>query len=396
MKSELKSVALQDVCTLLNGKAYNKPELLSEGKYPVLRVGNFFSNRSWYYSDLELDENKYCDDGDLLYAWSASFGPKIWEGGKVIYHYHIWKVETDDTKIDKKFLYYWFDWDTEKIKSDQGAGTTMIHVTKGSMEKRKLLLPSLPEQKRIVTILDEAFAGIDQAIANTEKNLASARGLFESALNTIFIQGGEDWKKTTLGNLSVVQSGGTPLRSKKEYWEGDIAWYSSGELNQLKTSSPERHISQKGLANSTTKLFPKGSLLIGMYDTAALKMSILDRDGAFNQAIAGVKPNDQIDLQFVLYAINAIKPKILSLRRGVRQKNLNLSKIKNIPISLPNIELQAKVIGSIQTKKREIDLLVDLYKKKIQSLNELKQSLLQKAFSGELTANAKIKAEAAE
>ena len=396
MKSELKSVALQDVCTLLNGKAYNKPELLSEGKYPVLRVGNFFSNRSWYYSDLELDENKYCDDGDLLYAWSASFGPKIWEGGKVIYHYHIWKVETDDTKIDKKFLYYWFDWDTEKIKSDQGAGTTMIHVTKGSMEKRKLLLPSLPEQKRIVTILDEAFAGIDQAIANTEKNLASARGLFESALNTIFIQGGEDWKKTTLGNLSVVQSGGTPLRSKKEYWEGDIAWYSSGELNQLKTSSPERHISQKGLANSTTKLFPKGSLLIGMYDTAALKMSILDSEGAFNQAIAGVNPNDQIDLQFVLYAINAIKPKILSLRRGVRQKNLNLSKIKNIPISLPNIELQAKVIGSIQTKKREIDLLVDLYKKKIQSLNELKQSLLQKAFSGELTANAKIKAEAAE
>ena len=83
---------LGEVATLINGKAYKKHELLDEGPVPVLRVGNFFSNRSWYYSDLELPEDKYCHNGDLLYAWSASFGPKIWDGEKAIYHYHIWKV----------------------------------------------------------------------------------------------------------------------------------------------------------------------------------------------------------------------------------------------------------------------------------------------------------------
>lgn len=77
---------LNNVCTLLNGRAYKKDEMLNRGKYPLLRVGNFFSNRDWYYSDLELDPDKYCDSGDLLYAWSASFGPRIWEGGKTIYH----------------------------------------------------------------------------------------------------------------------------------------------------------------------------------------------------------------------------------------------------------------------------------------------------------------------
>jgi type I restriction enzyme S subunit len=123
-----KTVRLGDICKLLNGRAFKQQELLGEGKYPVLRVGNFFSNKNWYYSDFELDEDKYCDDGDLLYAWSASFGPKIWDGGKVIYHYHIWKTAIDETEIDKMFLYYWFDWDSEKIKLDQGAGTTMTHM----------------------------------------------------------------------------------------------------------------------------------------------------------------------------------------------------------------------------------------------------------------------------
>ena len=82
-------VELGKVARLINGRAYKQEELLSEGPTPVLRVGNFFSNRNWYYSDLELDEDKYCNAGDLLYAWSASFGPRIWEGPRTIYHYHI-------------------------------------------------------------------------------------------------------------------------------------------------------------------------------------------------------------------------------------------------------------------------------------------------------------------
>lgn len=98
-----RKVALEVNATLLNGRAYKQDELLDSGKYPVLRVGNFFSNRGWYYSDLELDDDKYCDNGDLLYAWSASFGPQIWNGGKVIYHYHIWKVLVGEHTTDNFF-----------------------------------------------------------------------------------------------------------------------------------------------------------------------------------------------------------------------------------------------------------------------------------------------------
>ena len=145
---------LKDVCVLINGRAYKKHEMLESGKYPLLRVGNFFTNKAWYYSDLELDPDKYCDTGHLLYAWSASFGPRIWEGGKVIYHYHIWKVLPNSSVIEKRFLLHLLEWDVEQIKQAHGTGTTMMHVSKGSMEKRIVPLPPLKEQSNIVMMLD--------------------------------------------------------------------------------------------------------------------------------------------------------------------------------------------------------------------------------------------------
>ncbi len=115
--SDWEMVELGEVATLINGRAYKRDELLDSGKTPVLRVGNFFSNRGWYYSDLDLPEEKYCDKGDLLYAWSASFGSRIWGGPRAIYHYHIWKVEVNEM-IEKKYLYYLLEWDTENIKAE--------------------------------------------------------------------------------------------------------------------------------------------------------------------------------------------------------------------------------------------------------------------------------------
>lgn len=152
---------LGEVARFINGRAYKKPELLEQGKYPVLRVGNFFTNANWYYSDLELDEDKYCDNGDLLYAWSASFGPRIWEGGKVIYHYHIWKVIPNADQVLKKFLFYLLEWDTKALQGEHGTGSTMMHVSKGAIESRLVPIPcpdnpekSLAIQAEIVRILD--------------------------------------------------------------------------------------------------------------------------------------------------------------------------------------------------------------------------------------------------
>ena len=138
--------------TFLNGRAYKQEELLQTGKYPVLRVGNFYSNTSWYYSDLELDENKYCASGDLLYSWAATLGPQIWAGEKCIFHYHIWRILFDHTKIDKHYLYYYLQHDLERINRST-TKSTMIHVSMARMKERILILPTLTEQRRIASLI---------------------------------------------------------------------------------------------------------------------------------------------------------------------------------------------------------------------------------------------------
>jgi type I restriction enzyme, S subunit len=177
---------LGEVCSLVNGRAYKKIELLDSGKYQVLRVGNFFTNRHWYYSNLELNDKLYCDNGDLLYAWSASFGPKIWDGRKVIYHYHIWKVVPNTQIVSKEFLFRILEWDTENIKSTYGTGATMIHVSKGSMESRKIPIPTLAIQEKLNIMIDELKMQTKTLELNYQQELDALDELKKSILQKAF------------------------------------------------------------------------------------------------------------------------------------------------------------------------------------------------------------------
>lgn len=161
---------LEQVSTLLNGRAYKQDELLDSGKYKVLRVGNFFTNSSYYYSDLELDEDKYCDNGDLLFAWSASFGAFIWNGGKVIYHYHIWKVLYDNKQLNIDYYRFLLNTMTTYFMKDVH-GIGMVHLTKVGMEQYMLPIPPLPLQHQFATkieAIEKQKELIKQSISETE------------------------------------------------------------------------------------------------------------------------------------------------------------------------------------------------------------------------------------
>ena len=191
----------KDVCTFLNGRAYKQEELLSQGKYPVLRVGNFFTNTNWYYSDLELDKDKYAVEGDLLYAWSASFGPRFWNGEKVIYHYHIWKVVISSI-IDKLFLYDYLEMDARKLYN-QIQGGTMAHITKGDMEQRYIPVPPMAEQRKIAEILGVWDEAIEKQSRLIEKLELRKRALMQRLLTDRTHLPGftTPWQKVKLGEI---------------------------------------------------------------------------------------------------------------------------------------------------------------------------------------------------
>ena len=175
---------LADLTQVLNGRAYSKSELLDAGT-PVLRVGNLFTSNHWYYSDLELEEEKYCDAGDLIFSWSASFGPFIWKGPKVIYHYHIWKLSLFcDDRVFKEFFYKFLLEKTAEIKA-AGHGVSMVHMTKEKMELLPVPVPPLAEQHRIVAKVDELMALCDRMEAEQSDAESAHARLVESLLNTL-------------------------------------------------------------------------------------------------------------------------------------------------------------------------------------------------------------------
>ena len=177
---------LKEICQVINGRAYAKDEMLQNGKYRLLRVGNFFTNDNWYYSDLELDEDKYCDYGDLLYAWSASFGPKIWHGEKVIYHYHIWKMVCS-ASINKYFMYYWLDSDELKVQTMINLhGSTMAHITKNIIENSIVTFPPLSVQQSIVSRLDALSEKVRELEETQKKVIAECDALKQALLREVF------------------------------------------------------------------------------------------------------------------------------------------------------------------------------------------------------------------
>ncbi|EKY3211155.1 restriction endonuclease subunit S [Cronobacter turicensis] len=177
-------VRLGDAVEVINGRAYKKHEMLQSGT-PLLRVGNLFTSNEWYYSDLVLDEDKYIDKGDLIYAWSASFGPFIWQGDKVIYHYHIWKLKFfSESSLNKFFLHDYLASITERIKS-QGNGIAMLHMTKERMEKQVIACPPIEEQIKIVSKIKELMSLCDQLEKQSLTSLEAHQQLVETLLATL-------------------------------------------------------------------------------------------------------------------------------------------------------------------------------------------------------------------
>lgn len=178
---EWEEIELGEEVTFINGRAYSQAELQNKGKYTILRVGNFYTNSSWYYSDMELGDKYYANYGDLLYTWSASFGPHIWNGDKVIYHYHIWKLELSEN-IEKLFLLHLLDYDRTKILSESN-GSTMIHITKSAMEAKKVFIPKKDEQ----IVIGSYFQKLDRLINRHQQQITKLNNIKQACLSKMFI-----------------------------------------------------------------------------------------------------------------------------------------------------------------------------------------------------------------
>lgn len=281
----------------------------------------------------------------------------------------------DLKKIDSRFLDYLMISKNDEIYS-MGRGTAQKNLNVDAFKKMEIRLPlDISEQKCIVAILDEAFAGIDQAIANSKKNLASARELFESYLNDVFTCKGDGWVETTIGDQITLQRGFDI--TKKEQRPGDVPVVSSGGIKSF---------------HDETKAFGPG-VVVGRKGSIG-SVYFVDCDYWPHDTTLWVKEFKGNNEHLVYYLLKSLD--LVHLDTGTANPALNRNLVHPLKISWPLIDRQEMIVDQIEAIEKHTAKLEAIYQQKLNELNELKQSFLQKAFSGELTADGMpIKKEAA-
>ena len=212
-------------------------------------------------------------------------------------------------------------------------GTTIPHIYFKDYKNEKFNLDLIQNQKRIVDILGKC----EMIIRLRTRELELLDNLIKARFVEMFgdpIYNANNLPMMCLNDLGVWNSGGTPSRTNPAYFTGEIDWYSAGELNTLYLEGSIEKITEEAIQESAAKLFKAGSMLVGMYDTAAFKMGILKKASASNQACACIEPNETVNIVWLYYSLQLMKEHFLSQRRGVRQKNLNLGMIKGFEIPI--------------------------------------------------------------
>ena len=344
-----------------------------------IKMGKLDFSKVQYISQNDYDEiskNRPIIVNDLLISMIGTLGNVaiVKECDIPFYGQNMFLLRLNPDIVDLRYFYNYFNSDTinsylqsKKNKSTQG------YLKANHIDDLRIPIVSLEEQKRIADELDK----ITDLINKRKEQLSKMDELVKARFVELF--GDPKYNKNNLvkiGEIGALTSGGTPSRAKPEYFEGDIRWYSAGELNSLYLPDSVEHISETALQQSSAKLFNKGTLMIGMYDTAAFKMGILTEDSSSNQACANLNPKQGYNIVWLYYLFDIMKPIFLQERRGVRQKNLSLSKIKEFEVPFAPFELQNQFATFVeQTDKSKLEV-----QKSLEKLELLKKALMQKYF----------------
>jgi len=295
-------------------------------------------------------------------------------------------VPIDPKVLSVRFLFWWLKSIADSIVAE-GTGATVQGVKLPFVKALQLPLPPLPEQQRIVGILDEAFEGIAITRANAEKNLQNARALFESHLQSVFTQRGKGWEEKTLEQIAITFGRGKSKhrpRNEKKLYGGKYPFIQTGDIRNADHFITEysQTYSEAGLAQS--KLWPKGTICITIAANIA-ETGILGFDACFPDSVIGVVANPkEADVGFVEYLLQSFKVRLQAKGKGSAQANINVGTFENERFPFPSVAEQKRIGSMLDVLHEENQRLATLYERKLAALEELKKSLLHQAFSGRL------------
>jgi type I restriction enzyme, S subunit len=386
MKNGWQTKRLGDVAEVSAGNSAPQNEsLFTDGTYPFFRTadagrvrfGDIYESED-YLNEKGIKGLRRYPKGTILFPKSGAstfLNHRVMLGVEGCVSSHLATIVADEVQVEPRFLLYFLSTiKAQDLVQDHAYPSLNLPTISGI----NIQAPPVPEQQRIIGLLDESFAGIATAKANAEKNLQSARALFESHLHSFFTRRRKDWSEKQLGEVCEYVNGKAHeqcidkdgrfivVNSKFISTEGEVLKRSNDALLFLQPGDVAMVLSDVPNGKALAKCF-----LVAKADTYTL-----------NQRICLVR-SANFHTKFLFYQLNRNKH-FLSFDNGENQTNLRLNQVLSCPLFLPPLAEQKTIAGELDAMSEETRRLASLYERKLVALEALKKSLLHQAFSGEL------------
>ena len=393
------AIKLNDVCDKVTSGSRNWAQYYSEEGSKFIRMTNLQRNSIY----LDLSDLKFVDiqddssdgkrtslkAGDILMSITAELGKIGWvhEGlGESFINQHTALIRLKENKAYSKYIAYLLSSKEMNHRinrlNDSGAKAGLNLTTIRSIP---LTIAPVSEQQKIAKILstwDKAISTTERLIDNSTQQKKALMQQLLTGKKRLLNEAGKrfegEWEEINIGSTSKCFSGGTPSRTKDEYYNGNIPWITSGKLNDRYVDSVNEYITELGLQNSSAKIVKNGTILVAMYGATAGKVALNMLDGAtVNQAVLASEPKEKFHNLFLFYLLEVEMLKALLLVQG-GQPNLSATIIKAIKIKVPALLEQQKIATVLTNADKEIELL----EQQLADLQQEKKALMQVLLTG--------------
>ncbi len=346
-----------------------------------LRITDIDDNSYVSYLPTCVDPKQYPDynnhllkNNDIVFARTGnSTGRNYFYDGKfknVVFAGFLIKYSLDPKKVNPKYVSYYCQ--SQEYKSTIDAlsnGSTRKNLNANQFGRIEIPLYSIETQQHIVDII----GSIDNLI---ESNTVALNSI-ESLINNIFHAHYILWKeKKELGKVFTCILGGTPSTKNVEYWDGNIPWINSGEVNNLRISTPTKYITKLGLEKSATKLLPTGTTVIAITGATLGQVSLLEIDSCANQSVIGILENKEYKRDYIYPLMNKIIKELILNQTGGAQQHINKNDVQSFIINIPNIQQYEEYTKIVLPLLNHQSMIV----KQNNKLTNLKQKYLNKFF----------------
>lgn len=394
---------LGEVAGIIVGKTPRTIDYLNFGEYKVLKYRDITKNGiDWdkydkgFVKQNSLKGLKEVQLGDLLITSAGHSSEKIGEEAVVIE-----KLPSQFKKVffaselicyrailkiilpEWLLLYILSEFGQSQLKKIIGES---VHLTKEKSQEIEIPVPAIEEQRKIVKKLEKILAKIEGVHSQRQESIKEASLVIFKKIEEIFSQYLK-YKIKKVQDIAEVGTGATPLRGKSNYYGGTIPWVTSGSTSKPYITEANEYITELALKETNCRINKKHTLVVAMYGEGKTRgqVSELLIDAATNQACATISVNrDIVNQRFLKYFFELNYKKTRELSRGGPQSNLNLTRIKNIELPVPDLKEQGKIVAYLDGLSEKVQKLQKLQQEQLQGLEALQKSVLHQAFQGAL------------